>query len=142
MVIIRVQVKDRGARKLMKRLLEDLPRTSANEVFNIGRFALKTAKPLIPEDTGKTKRAFMSVIKIKGKNVASAIIGFDKNPHPEKDLWGGKIFILPKWMTFSNKALKHPWRKGDPRFLKITQELVFERFRKRLQIATSRLLKR
>ena len=82
----------------------------------------------------------ISVIKIKNKDLAEERVGFERNPHPEKE-WLGEDFNLPAWMTYSKKALSHPWRNGkDPRFLLAAAETARKELKQQVKINTGNLI--
>jgi len=141
MVIIRVHVNSKNVLKNLARIEKGLSdKVAARSTYNAARLAKIIAKQLVPVDTGLTKRGIISVVKVKNKDYAEARVGFIKNPHPEKRYGGGE-FNLPAWMTFSRKALGHPWRGGkNPRFLAIASAEAEKELKRQVTFNTGNLI--
>lgn len=138
-----IEVDDKKVRNRLWKIQKGLDTTIPATVFEAAEFGKRVAIKLVPgsnSSTGMTKAGIKGIVAIKTKGVTEARVGFFENPHPEKE-WAGGSFNLPEWMTYSKKALVHPWKGGkDPRFLLIAKDLTWEKFKKDVEINTGNLL--
>lgn len=127
--------------KKFKTLMSRFPKELVKVTVKSAIDTKNKAASLAPYDTGKTRDGIISAVQYQGKDKINAIIGYKKNPHPDKK-WGRKEFILPYWLNFSSLAPSHSTYDGkDPRFMWTAQRWSAENFPKRVKFQVSKVLK-
>jgi hypothetical protein len=135
-----IEVDDKRLRNRLGKIQKGFEDSIPADTINAADYAKQVARRLVPKDTGITLKGIKGILAIKNKGITEARVGFFTNPHPEK-FWKGQEFNLPRWMTYSRRALSHPWRSGDPRFLVISQELAYEKFKVEVKKSINNMLK-
>lgn len=140
MATITVKVNSRGVENKLKKLGTQLGPKVAQDTFSAAQYARNVARQLVPVDTAETHNAIAVIVKTQDKKGAVAVMGMRHPVHVNRR-WHGAWFNLPRWMTYSRKALSHKWKGGDPRFMIIAKELAFEKFKKDIRIDVKGLVK-
>lgn len=136
---IKTIISDRYLKRRLKRIERDLGNKTGKAIVNIGEWTKYRAKYYAPRDTGKTRNGVMSAVVRNTKGYKEVIVGFKKNPHPEK-----APFNLPLWMHTDKDAEEYVWRNGkQPKFLNLAAQEARSRFRRKVDgIIKETVLKR